>query len=81
MIQTSDSIGCKRTAIVLSIYDLRRNICLKVLTFSVIGEKPTFGFRNHAKIWVSGLGPDGAGGSNDHLHKNVLNIYNQLYII
>ena len=31
-----------------------------MLTFSVIGEKPTFGFRNHAKIWVSGkLGYEG----------------------
>ena len=25
-----------------------------MLTFSVIGEKLIFGFRNHAKIWVSG---------------------------
>ena len=31
-----------------------------MLTFSVIGEKPIFGFRNHAKIWVSGkLGYEG----------------------
>ena len=52
MIQSSDR--GKRTAIVLFIYDLRRNICLKVLTFLVIGEKLIFGFRNHAKIWVSG---------------------------
>ena len=29
---------CKRTAIGTFIYDLRSNICLKVLTFSVIGE-------------------------------------------
>ena len=31
-----------------------------MLTFSIIGEKLIFGFRNHEKIWVSGkLGYEG----------------------